>query len=78
MLKKYPGLFTDVEIHSLDNLRGIPKNINSELHLSKIRKSWNGFYKQIDQGITPLTRQAFINQRNYIDSLFGSLFLPPL
>jgi len=37
MLKRHPNLFSLEEIHALENLRGIPKEINSELHLSKIR-----------------------------------------
>lgn len=36
-------------MHSLDNLRGIPKEINSDLHLSKIRKEWNKFYKEFNK-----------------------------
>ena len=28
-------LFTSEEMHSLENLRGIPNEINSELHLQK-------------------------------------------
>jgi hypothetical protein len=44
VLKRYPGLFTEAEIHSLNNLRGVPKSINAELHLSKIRRAWNDFY----------------------------------
>jgi hypothetical protein len=29
-LRRYPGLITDAEMNSLENLRGIPKNINSD------------------------------------------------
>ena len=34
VLKRYPGVVTEAEIHSLENLRGIPKALNSDLHLS--------------------------------------------
>lgn len=44
MLKKYPDLFDPLEIHSLENLRGIPFDQNRVLHLSEIRKDWNQFY----------------------------------
>ena len=40
----YPGLISDSEMHSLKNLRGIPKDINSDIHLSEIRKEWGDFY----------------------------------
>jgi len=43
--RRYPGLVSDSEMHSLNNLRGIPKELNSEVHLSKIRKEWNAFYR---------------------------------
>jgi len=35
-LKKYPGVATDAEMHSLENLRGIPRHLNSDLHLKQI------------------------------------------
>ena len=34
VLKKYPGVVKNSEIHSIENLRGIPKSLNSDLHLS--------------------------------------------
>lgn len=40
------GLFTPEEIHAYDNLRGIQNQVNSDIHLSKIRKGWNKFYKE--------------------------------
>lgn len=76
VLKKYPGLFDDDFIHSLENLRGIPKELNNDLHLSKIRKEWNKFYKRFD-GTTP-TRLQVLRYKNKIDKMFGHLFNPPL
>ena len=65
-LKRYPDLVKIEEIHSLENLRGIPKEINSEVHLSFIRKEWNKFYKQT----ASLTKQG--------DNMVGAKFNPPV
>ena len=72
VLRKYPGLFTEAEIHALNNLRGIPLNINSDLHLSKIRKERNKFYKA---NPTP-SRQDIIDYAAKIDKKFGKKFVP--
>lgn len=68
------GLFTESEMHSLENLRGIPKEINSDLHLSKIRKEWNRFCKQFPNP----TKEELLNKRLEIDKKYGDLFNPPL
>ncbi|SEA55972.1 RHS repeat-associated core domain-containing protein [Chitinophaga terrae (ex Kim and Jung 2007)] len=74
VLKRYPGLFTESEINSLENLRGIPKSMNSDLHLSKIRKAWNEFYKN-----NPTTTRAdLLKKATEIDKIYGRLFLPEL
>ncbi len=74
VLKRYPGLFTDAEIHSLNNLRGIPKAINPDLHLSKIRRAWNDFYRTHPHP----TKQEVLDFASQLDKLFGSIFEPPL
>jgi hypothetical protein len=74
ILKRYPGLFTEAEIHSLKNLRGVPKSINPELHLSKIRRAWNDFYRT---HVRP-TKQQVLDFAAQLDRQFGSLFEPPL
>ncbi|MEI7869846.1 MAG: hypothetical protein WCI11_18315, partial [Candidatus Methylumidiphilus sp.] len=67
-------LLTENEIHSYENLRGIPKEVNSNLHLSTIRKEWNKFYRD-----NPFpTKQDLFNKRNEIDKMFGHLFNPPI
>ncbi|MDR6883771.1 hypothetical protein J2X61_005569, partial [Bacillus sp. 3255] len=76
VLTKYPGLFTESEIQSYSNLRGIPKEVNSDIHLSKIRKEWNRFYSAIDDGDIALTKENFLNKAAEIDRLFGSSFKP--
>jgi RHS repeat-associated protein len=74
VLKRYPNLFSAEEIHSLSNLRGIPNSLNSEVHLSQIRRSWNQFYRTT---VNP-TRELFINKAAEIDQIFGNQFLPPI
>ncbi|WP_327584616.1 hypothetical protein OHA25_54115 [Nonomuraea sp. NBC_00507] len=69
ILDRYPGLFTKSEIHSLENLRG---SVNSEVHLSMIRKLWNNFY---DTNSNP-TRQQVLNYATKIDDMLGHWFAP--
>ena len=74
VLKKYPGLFTEAELHSLKNLRGVPKSVNAEVHLGKIRREWNEFYRSNRKP----TRQDVLDFATQIDKKFGALFDPPL
>ena len=69
VLKRYPGLFTKEEINAYEMLRGIPKEVNSDTHLSKIRVEWNNFYKKVDAGEIPLTKDSFYNKAKEIDDL---------
>lgn len=73
VLTRYPGLFTEAEIHSLNNLRGIPKSMNPDLHLSKIRRAWNDFYRSHARP----TKQEVLDFAAYLDKQFGALFDPP-
>ncbi|HEX5736469.1 MAG TPA: hypothetical protein VF131_26800 [Blastocatellia bacterium] len=70
----YPGLFTEAEIHALQNLRGIPKAINADLHLSKINSAWFKFIRENPNA----TRRQILIMRSKIDKLFGSQFNPPV
>ena len=72
ILRLYPGLFKEAEIHPLEHLRGIPIELNSVLHLSQIRKEWNAFYKAHPTA----TRQQMCDEATRIDSLFGGQFNP--
>ncbi len=72
-LTRYPGVVSQSEIHSLENLRGIPNALNSDLHLSKIRIEWNRFYRTTANP----TQQQLLEKATEIDKLFGPLFLPP-
>ncbi|MFI6459136.1 putative T7SS-secreted protein [Streptomyces sp. NPDC050538] len=73
VLKRYPNLFTPDEIHSLENLRGIPKgDINSRIHLSEVRVSWNRFYETHPNP----TRQEVLDQVTRVDDTLGHWFSP--
>jgi len=73
-LTRYPGVVTESEIHSLENLRGIPNEINPEVHLSNIRKEWNQFYRQ---NPAP-TQQQLLQKATEIDLKYGWRFTPPV
>jgi RHS repeat-associated protein len=73
VLSRYPGRFREAEIHSLENLRGIPKGLNPEVHLRQIRLEWNTFYKQFPNA----SRQEILQRAVDMDSWFGRSFLPP-
>lgn len=67
-------LLKELGMHSLENLRGIPKEKNFELHLSTIRKEWNKFYRQ---NAAP-TKQQLLGKATEIDNMLGSQFNPPI
>ena len=73
-MKRYPGVVSEAEMHSLENLRGIPKSLNSDLHLSQIRREWNQFYRQNPNP----TKQDLLQKATEIDRKFGSQFNPPV
>ncbi|SFX68203.1 RHS repeat-associated core domain-containing protein [Thermoactinomyces sp. DSM 45891] len=73
-MRRYPGKYTNDEMHSLDNLRGIPKEINSSLHLSTIRKEWNQFYKANPNA----TKGQLSDKARDVDDKYGHLFNPPI
>ena len=74
VMRRYPGLVTDSELHSVENLRGIPNNINADVHLSKIRKMWNEFYRKHPT----TTKEELLDQATKIDDMFGHLFNPKI
>jgi hypothetical protein len=75
VLNKYPGVVTESELHSLENLRGIPKTANSEIHLKAIRKEWDAFYRQHPEGVT---KEQLLDKATEIDEKYGHLFDPPI
>lgn len=72
-LTRFPNVVGEAEIHSLENLRGIPISINSDVHLSQIRRAWNQFYRE---NPAP-TGQQLLQKATEIDATYGSQFLPP-
>lgn len=72
--RRYPGLVSDSELHSLENLRGIPKEKNNDLHLSKIRKEWNRFYKTNPNP----SKEDLLKKATEIDLKLGGEFKPPI
>lgn len=77
MTVRYPNLgLTESELNSLENLRGIPANINNEVHLSAIRNRWNAFYS--NNPASTITKQKLLDQAKLIDQEFGHLFNPPI
>ncbi len=77
VLKKYPGIVSESEMHSLDNLRGIPQEVNREVHLQETRRVWNDFYRRMEELGRPPTRQELLDQASVIDDNLGHYFLPP-
>ena len=73
----FPGMYTQVEIHAIENLRGIPNPINSKFHLSQIRRIWNSFYRRYDPNVIMPMRAEVERVRNIIDRRYGGKFLPP-
>lgn len=72
VLTRYPGVVNLSEMHSLENLRGIPNAVNNDIHLSQIRRAWNQFYRT-----TPSpTKEQLLDKATEIDNMFGTQFLP--
>ncbi|MEE3952200.1 hypothetical protein [Peribacillus frigoritolerans] len=74
ILKRHPNLFSLEEIHALENLRGIPKEVNSDIHLSKIRIDWNRFYRNNPNP----TKEEVIGYMIELDQKYGENFNPPV
>jgi RHS repeat-associated protein len=77
VLTKYPGVVTEAEINSLANLRGVANEINSEVHLRRIRAMWDEFYARHPPG-SPPSKQQLLDYASEIDNTLGSLFSPPV
>ena len=78
VLSKFPDVVTEEEIHSLENLRGIPNGLNSDLHLSQIRVEWNRFYRPFIEAGTSPTKAQLLQKATEIDAKFGFRFTPPV
>ena len=76
VLNRYPGLITDAQLHSFENLRGIPKGLNDTLHNSWIAKEWNEFYRMNPASV--MTQEKLLQKATDIDRKFGHLFTPKI
>ncbi|MCP3797966.1 hypothetical protein NLX83_01715 [Allokutzneria sp. A3M-2-11 16] len=77
VLRIFPGVVQTEEVHSLENLRGIPKGlINNRVHLSAIRIAWNDFYKPFRKSGTRPTKQQLLDFATMIDDQYGTSFNP--
>jgi len=73
--RRYPGLVSPNEMHSLENLRGVPKgDVNNRVHLSAIRKEWNAFYEENPHP----TKQDLLDMATRVDDKYGDAFIPPI
>ncbi|WP_147397429.1 putative T7SS-secreted protein [Amycolatopsis panacis] len=73
--KLYPHLdITKHEMHSLDNLRGIPNEVTNTLHQSKLRMEWDDFYMD-NPGAT---KQDLLDFATRMDDKYGHMFTPPV
>ena len=74
-MRKYDAAgITLNQMHSLENLRGIPKTVNGPLHLSAIRKEWNRFYREHPSA----TQDELLAFATRLDEKYGSHFNPRL
>ncbi|MGA2126145.1 MAG: hypothetical protein ABSG76_08330, partial [Xanthobacteraceae bacterium] len=72
MLERHPGVVTWQELHSLENLRGIPNASKDDLHLSKLRIEWNRFYRMKPNP----TKEELLRYATELDMMYGHLFIP--
>jgi hypothetical protein len=54
-LTKLPGVVTEEKMHSIENLRRIPKGTTSYVHKSLIRREWNDSYRPFAASGTVMT-----------------------
>jgi hypothetical protein len=73
-LRLYPKVVSKAEIHSLQNLRGVPKSSNADVHLRAIRKAWNRFYKEHPSP----SKRDLLDFATHIDKTYGKYFRPRL
>lgn len=72
-MTRYPNAeITREEMHSLENLRGIPKEYSADLHQSALRKDWNRFYKENPNA----TKEQLLEYATKMDEKYGHMFEP--
>jgi hypothetical protein len=75
-LKLFPGVISESEMHSLENLRGIPKKLNSKIHLQQIRAEWDNFYDRFEQYGRYPTKDELLAKATEIDRKLSFQFRP--
>jgi hypothetical protein len=70
----FPGVVPPKEMHSLENLRGIPKDKNDTLHLGKVRDMWLDFRAENQDP----TKEELLDQATRVDEELGDQFVPPV
>ncbi len=76
VMRRYPGLFDRYELHSIENLRGIPTHLNRDIHLVRIRELWDDFYDAFADAGRPPTKAEVLEYTTKIDDLLGHHFIP--
>jgi hypothetical protein len=85
ILDEFPeliGVISEMELNSLFNFRGIPNELNNQMHLSEFRIIWNQFYAEVKarpslQSRIPTKEEIFAKVKE-IDDKYGHLFYPPI
>lgn len=72
--KRNPSIVNNWEINSYENLRGIRKVFDRNLHKKVIRYEMNEFYKRNPN----FTREQWLDKITEIDKKYGHLFNPPV
>lgn len=87
-LDRFPGAYTEAELNSVANMRGVPPELEGkmQLHQSKIREVWNRHYREIEadiaqKGLKPgsaeyraTVRWHLAQDREEIDHVLGQFF----
>ncbi|MCP3805057.1 hypothetical protein NLX83_37900 [Allokutzneria sp. A3M-2-11 16] len=77
VLQRYPDVVQPEEMHSLENLRGIPRGeTNNKVHLSALRRAWNAFYLPFTINNAAPTAQQLLDFATMLDDQYGSSFNP--
>lgn len=74
VLTRYPSVVSVEQLHSLENLRGIPRGLDRSLHKSTIRREWNLFYRRN----RTVTQELLLDKATEIDAIYGYQFNPPV
>lgn len=76
------GIMSKEELHSIENLRGIPRTIpelNRKMHQSWINRMWNGFIVDNETALQngTLKKEKLLEFAKFIDEQVGFFFWPP-